>query len=304
MAVVVLIRNERTVSELADLLGLGRVDEALEIVERAAGRLGVAWNDSYVGAGQNTAEFLTRRVEGVLVNFDRVNFRAVAAMRENSLRLVREFGLEQRLATNQVLVDGIQEGLNPQAMARAFRDSIGLTHRQIRQVASYRRQLRDLDRTALRRELRDRRFDSTVDRAIRTRTPLTEARIERLVARYRERLLAHRARVIAETEALSVVHAGVTAMYQQAIESRDLDADQIIRVWHTRGDERVRSSHSRMDGQERALEIPFTSGNGFSLRHPGDFQAPASERIKCRCGVSTRIESVAELAPTATLIEI
>jgi uncharacterized protein with gpF-like domain len=298
LAVVELIRNDRTLAELADLLDRGRIDEALAITSPAATRLGSAWNDIYTTSGQSTANFLSRRVDGVLVEFDRIDSRTITAMRENSLRLVREFSLEQRRVANQVLINGINNGDSPRELARAFRNSIGLTQRQAQFIASYRSQLENLERTALRRALRDQRFDRTVERAIADRTPLTQGRVNQLVDRYQQRLVTFRAETIAQTEALAAVQEGNAALYLQAITSRDLEPNQVMRVWHTRGDERVRGSHAPMDGQQRPFAVPFTSGAGNSLDHPGDFRAPASERIRCRCGLSTLI-----LEPTAALAQ-
>ena len=159
-----------------------------------------------------------------MVDFDAINDRAVRLMRENKLRLVREFLDSQRAATQHALVEGVTEGLNPIAQARAFRDSIGLTSRQEAAVGNYRRLLQTGDRDALVRALRDRRYDPTVRRAIASDRPLTTSQIDRMVARYRERYIKYRSEVIARTESLKIVHQGNDEMYHQAVESGKLDA--------------------------------------------------------------------------------
>lgn len=303
LSVLALIRGSIDLDELAFLIDTGRLEEAFRIVGRAAGRLGLAYQQSFVRAGAETGEWLTREVAEVVIDFDQTNVRAVRRMQENQLRLVREFTEQQRRATQQALVRGITEGLNPREQARAFRESIGLTSTQERWVANYERQLRELDRGALQRRLRDRRFDTTVRRAISNDEPLTEQQIERMVQRYRERWRKHRSETIARTESLRSVHEGVDEMYTQAVEAGELQPDQFVRIWNTARDERVRTfnttggatSHASMHGQERPPGVPFTSGGGNSLMFPGDSSAPGIDTINCRCSVSTRILRLSEL---------
>lgn len=293
-AALVIVRNSVNLTELAGLLETGRFDEAFRVVSSAAARLGVTWADVYTVAGSQTGNWMTRDVGDIVIAFDQTHDRAVRIMRDNQLRLVREFTNQQSAATRQALVRGIQDGLNPIEQARAFRDSIGLTANQERWVENYRRSLSTLDRSALDRALRDRRFDPTVERAIEEGRPLTRAQIDRMVERYRERAIRYRSEVIARTESLKATHAGVREMYDQAIESGQLDPNQLVRIWNTAGDERVRempgdqTSHARMHNQERRWGEPFTSGAGNQAFDPGTFGV-AYEDIQCRCVVSTRI---------------
>lgn len=295
LAALLVVHNSISLDDLAILLEQGRFDEAFRVVGRAAARLGVTASEVYVNAAQDTAGFMTREIDEVVIAFDQTNTRAVRAMQENQLRLVREFTEQQRRTTQQALVRGIEEGLNPRDQARVFRDSIGLTQRQEQWVDNYRRNLNELDRRALDRALRDRRFDRTVEAAIRDGRPIPQDRIDKMVKRYRERMLKHRSEVIARTEALRSANAGVREMYTQAIEAGELDPRQMIRIWNTAGDERVRdfsngaqTSHASMHNQERQFGEPFTSGAGNQTLDPGSFGV-ASEDILCRCVVSARI---------------
>ena len=125
-----------------------------------------------------------------------------------------------------------------------------------------------------------------------------------MVERYRQRWVKHRAEVIGRTEALRSVHEGVDEMYQQAIEAGELQADQLIEIWNTARDERVRGSHAAMHLQERRPDELFTSGAGNLTRHPGGFGI-AAEDIQCRCAKSHRILSLDELPGSvgATILE-
>ena len=82
---------------------------------------------------------------------------------------------------------------------------------------------------------------------------------------------------------------GNREMYLQAFDDGDLHPDLLTNEWHTAKDERVRSSHRSMHGQQRGFDQPFVSGSGHTLRFPGDPDAPASETVQCRCSMSTRI---------------
>lgn len=289
--IVRLIRDAQTLTAIENLIAVGRWADALVVVETAMLQMGRTWQEAFATAGDDTA-LLIGNALNITVNFDTMNDYALNAMRQNTLRLVREFGAEQRLATREALEDGIRRGINPRQMAREFRDSIGLTRRQVQAVNNYRRLLESLDRDSLRRLLRDRRFDRTVLRAIEEGRPLSGKQIETMVERYRARYLKYRSEVIGRTEALRSVHAGADAMYSQAIADGTLQADALVRQWKTSRDERVRGSHRGMHDQQRPVGQPFMSGTGSLLRFPGDPDAPPSDTVQCRCAVTTRYKEV------------
>lgn len=281
-------QDAQTLDELAELIELGAYEEALErAARRGAVSLADAYAAVYVASGRDAAEFLSEALE-VVVGFDQVNERAVEHMQSSRLRMIREFTAEQRLATRVALEDGIARGVNPVEMARAFRGSIGLTARQQAAVVNYRRLLEQGSSEALYRQLRDARFDRTVARAIRDGKPLTAEQVDRMVARYGERYLKYRSEVIGRTEALRAVHAGTEETYRQAIDEGVVEPQQLRRKWVTARDERVRHSHSSLNGQERGIDEVWEAEGGV-LRYPGDPSAPASETVQCRCALSTRI---------------
>lgn len=270
-----------TLAELANLISNGRLEQALDEVVGAAGTLGGAWTRAYVAAGEGTSSFLGRALAEISLHFDGTNYRAVQAMRGNSLRLVREFTAEQRAATRQAIEAGVARGANPIEQARAFRESIGLTRFQERAVANYRRALESGSQDALGRELRDRRFDRTVQGAVDGDRVLTGKQVDTMVDRYRERYVRYRSEVIGRTEAMSAANEGAMESYRQAIENGVVDADQVERTWNTAEDSRVRDSHDAMDGQTVGADEPFTSGAGNLLLYPGDPSAPPEDRIQC-----------------------
>jgi len=293
LEVVGLIRNERTIEQLIVLLQSGNLQQALVSAEIAALRLGSMWGDVYVGSASETAGFVGSSLQ-TLVDFNRVNSRALSALELNQLRLVQGFTQQQVLATRTALAQGTALGLNPVQQARAFRDSIGLTPHQVEIVNNYRRKLENGDLSPLQNQLRDRRFDSSVRRAASGGRPLTQTQIDTMVGRYRDRWIKFRAETIARTEALDAVHQGNQEMYRQAIENGTLRADEVYREWSDSDDNRVRDTHMSMDGQRRGLTEPFLSPSGAQLMRPLDPNAPAEERIKCRCGILTRFTDTAK----------
>ena len=281
-------------SRLADLLEAGQLEVALAEARSMAAGFASGVSASYLTGAQTASQYIGTRLSR-FVRFDSVHELAVQHMRQNELRLVAGIVQEQRNVINAALTDGLRRGINPRETAREIRVSLGLTQRQFQAVQNYRRLLESGDTGALYRTLRDRRFDRTVRRAIKDGEPLSPSQIERMVSRYRERALKHRAEVIARTESLRSVHEGTQAAFQQAIAAGTLSKDQLMQRWVTARDSRVRDSHDGMHGQIRPMGEPFVTDFGNLLRYPGDSLAPASETIQCRCAVATRIVKSQEL---------
>lgn len=300
LAVVATIKDQMSLEQIAKLLQAGLIDEALVTAEVAALRMSSTFTEAFIISGDATAVVLGDALN-IIVEFDHLNRGALDVMTRNKLRLVEGFMEEQKAATREALIDGIQRGLNPIEQARNFRDSIGLTQYQQQIVNNYRRQLEALDRDLFDRALRDKRFDSTVRRAIENGTPLSQAQINHMVQRYTDKWVKYRSEVIARTESLRSVHAGNNEMYRQAVERGDLDGNDLVRTWDTSGRANVRDSHRAMHGQQRKMGELFLSGNGNALEYPGDDRAPASDTAQCVCAVTTRFSNAAKEAANAVL---
>ncbi len=289
LEMVQLMREQISLTKLIGLLEQGRVEQALGLLEAAANKLSVAWNQEFQRAGYSTAAHINAHVPVIDFSFDQTNFAAVEAMRMNRLRLIRNFTHQQRQTVRQALVAGIERGANPREQARAFRDSIGLTPYQDKIVRNYRENLLAGDTRALERELRDRRFDGSVSRAIEGQK-LPKPQIDKMVEGYRRRMVALRAETISRTEALRAVHEGVQQTYEQGVSLGIMDDAQLVRTWNTADDSRVRHSHRSMDGQQRRFREPFKTGNGASLMYPTDPSGPPEDTINCRCVVAVTMD--------------
>jgi len=287
------VTNDLDITTLSALLEAGKMAEALELVNTTSTAF---FNRTWVPAfneSASQASLYLQRQTGIRMVLDQItNFKAQAALQQNGLRLVRGFTAQQNEATMQAIQRSFTTGANPRATARAFRESIGLTARQEAAVANYRRSLESGTKASLGRALRDKRFDRTIDRMVRTGEPLSEEQIQRMTGRYRERMLKYRSETIARTESLRSVHQGQNEMYQQAMDSGQLQPDNTTQEWNTATDERVRDSHSAMHGQVTRFDEPFISGLGNQLMYPGDVAAPAEDTVQCRCAVGTRIKEI------------
>lgn len=160
-------------------------------------------------------------------------------------------------------------------MNRFLRDvqsstTAGLGARQREELSTYRQVLQGS-------------LNDSLDRG--ERVTLKPKEIEAQVKNFENRLIELRARTIARDYSSEAHNLGVTIAHQQA-QALGLIPNQ-KRKWLTSGDEKVRSSHSAMNGQVRGLLEPFISGNGYALMRPHDPNAPASETANCRCLVIT-----------------
>jgi hypothetical protein len=275
-------QSDEQVDAIADLIAEGRDEEALLVAGRFASTVASGASIVYVTSAQQTARFL-ERVTGLVIDYNHEHVRATRYLQDNNFRLVQNLTGEQTAVLRAVLVQGNRSGQNPRVTARQMLDSLGLTPRQEAAVENYRRLLEQGSARALRLALHDKRTKNIKD--------LTPEQIDKLVARYRARYIRYRAEVVARTEALRAVHAGVVEMYDQAIESGVLPPQELQRKWFTARDSRVRGHHVSMHGQLRPVNKPFVSGQGNLLMYPGDPSAPASDVVQCRCVVTTRFRT-------------
>lgn len=169
----------------------------------------------------------------IAFTFDALNPRTVEHAEQNRLDLVRQVSDDTRTAIRNAVAEGVAAGHPPDKIARAVRDSVGLTDAQAAFVRNYRAELESLDPGALDRQLRDARYDGTVKAAIDSGTALAPDRVDALVERYQDRWIRHRARVISRTETLNAANAGAGAAMRQARDRGDFGQATVIKKWMT-----------------------------------------------------------------------
>lgn len=209
----------------------------------------------------------------------------VQAVQEYSFNLIRDLSNETREAVRLAVTTAVSQGRPPAAIARDYKQTIGLTVKQEQSVQNYRRYLETLDRQALQRQSRDKRSDRTVERAIRDEKPLPKATIDKLVAAFRRKREAERSLTIARTESMSAMDLGQDLALEQSRGDGAL-VNNLIQFWNVTKDGRQRDAHDVVPSMN-SNGVPY--GGYFQtplgpLRYPRDRKyGTAANVINCRC---------------------
>lgn len=226
---------------------------------------------TFGGAAKAAGNMLPARVSTQL-SFNLFNPNSVSAIERYTFDLIREVTADTRQVVRQVLTRAFTEGGHPYEQARQIRGSLGLTAAQEKAVDNYRRALESGDRSALERALRDKRSDRAILRAIEEERTMSNARIDALVERYRDRYVKYRAETISRTESIRAASAGRRESWRQAKEQGLLDG--AMREWSTSSDDRVCALCDGLDGETAGLDEEFEGGVMDPPAH-----------VDCRCSV-------------------
>lgn len=300
---------------LVEALDLGDVEAAIRVlrIDQVAYRpLQEALRQAFIGGGAAVTGGMPalREPDGggrLVIRFDVRNPRAEAWLQRESSQLVTRIVEDQRQAIRQAVTAGMEAGTNPRTTALSIVGRVnpatgqrvggivGLTAQQEAFVRNARAELLSGDpaqmRAYLERTRRDARFDAAVRRAITEGRALTAAEADRLTARYADRLLALRGEVIARTETLAALNTAQREAFEQAIDSGGVARQDVRRVWRTAADERVRSSHQRLNGESVGMDEQFSNG----LLYPGEPGGAPEEVINCRCWADMRIDFLSNI---------
>lgn len=292
LAFVRTVKSDEVLREVNAFLAVGDIEGALAIVDTHIIRLSNILPKVIRDVGDTEANVLlsTLGVSSVGIAFDPTDTRAANMIRQNRLEFIAQTTEAQREATRQALTRAFEVGEGPRQTAIAFRDSLGLTGKQEKAVENYRSLLRGNSAQALERQLRDRRFDRSVQGAISRGEPLGEQQIDRMVTRYRERFVQFRAETVARTEGLRATSMARDEALRQTVEDTGTDETRVERTWKRTNDDRTRDHHDVMQNQKVGLNQSFIDGNGNSLRFPGDPSAPLDTTAQCRCLVTIRFK--------------
>ncbi|NMT33333.1 head morphogenesis protein [Stenotrophomonas maltophilia] len=324
------VRSQVQLDLLASLLQSGQVDAVLEALgfdgERfspLAEQVRQAFaTGAEVGMKELPTLSLRQQVRGrynpandtplLRFGFDMRNRGVESWLQSNSSRLITGVVEDQRVLVRQLLTRGMASGTNPRQTAlelvgrvgetgRRSGGVVGLTAQQAQFVANVRQQLASGDPSQMAeyfsRKRRDRRLDGIVSRAIKAGQPVAPADVDKIAARYADRLLALRGEMIARTESLTAMAAGREEAFRQQIESGRLAPENVEGTWSATGDDRTRHSHQAMNGQVRRFGEPFQTPSGALVRFPGDTSLGAGpeETIGCRCMKKYRVNMAAEV---------
>lgn len=174
--------------------------------------------------------------------------------------------------------NGIRDGVGPREVARNIRGILGLSTKQLETVENYRRSLEGGARSAvlkdaLGRELRDRRYDGTVAKAIKEGEQLPKEKIDKMVAAYTKKMVQHNAETVARTTALDAQKAAQDLSWKQAIEQGIVDKDKLYKTWIGVMDDRERPEHVAMEKETVPFDMPYSNGE----------MIPGESTWNCRC---------------------
>jgi predicted ABC-type ATPase len=329
------IVDNTILGDVIDAIVDGDVERAFQVLgfSEAAMRpltamIETAYETGGVLTGRTFPKYLNTPSGRAVFRFDVRNSRAEAYLRDQSSELVTRIADDTRVNIRNVLTTGMQDGRNPRNVAldiigridpttkQRVGGIVGLTKQQEAWSRNVREKLLDtrdyLERERLAHptaqptpgshpyfsyEMRDKRFDRTVEAAIRNGKPLPVDVVDKLVLRYKDNALKLRGEMIARTEALHSLNAAEWEATKQAVAMGATSESAVQREWDSAGDKRVRNTHKEMNGQRVGLNAPFVSPSGARLMHPGDTSlgAGADEVILCRCRVRTVIDWLADI---------
>lgn len=269
-----------------------------------------------VGDSFPTSRLVTPSGNSFTFTFDMRNPAVEAYLAQDSSQLVTLLTNEALQNVRTVLQRGAIAGDNPRTTAlnlvgridpvtkERIGGIIGLTKNQEIWSANMRTDLINLDSNYFSRELRDKRFDSVVRKAIDSETPLSDDIISKIITSYNNSLLKFRADNVARTETIQAMNAADFAAHAQLVATGAVTASAVEKLWDGVGDKRERWSHRQMDikygqpGSGVGLNEPFILPSGHRLMYPGDTSmgADGAETINCRCRVKAKVNWFAGLA--------
>ena len=236
----------------------------------------------------------------IAFRFDMAAPSAVQWIEKQSSELITEIVDDQIEMIKAQLANGLELGNNPRTTAlelvgrynpatgKRAGGTVGLTTQQAGWINNARNELLELDRNYFTRELRDKRYDSIVRKAIEDGKPLTKAQIENAITQMQSKALKYRGDVIARTESINALRAGQFQAVEQAMEKGELDSQDARKAWDATGDKRTRLDHFQMEANYKdgiPIEDEYIFPDGSKAMYPGDnsLGAPGKQLIQCRC---------------------
>lgn len=237
----------------------------------------------------------------VLFRFDMRNPAVEAELRQRSSELITRITEETREVVRANLERGMIAGRNPRNVAldiigrvdpktkKRIGGAIGLTPNQDRWVANARRYLTEGSANYLNLTLRDKRFDTVIQRYIDENRPVPRDTMEKALVSYKNKVLKYRGDMIARTEALSASSRSRYRAHKQLVDEGKIPARAIRKWWDATGDAVTRPSHRSLENstkkQPLELDEPYLTPSGAKMMHPHDrsLGAGAEEIVHCRC---------------------
>lgn len=251
----------------------------------------------------------------VVVRFDVTNPRAQRLIDTRSSEQITNIMENTRNAVRTLISAGYARGAGPNDIAldivgRINRTTgqreggiIGMTSQQVNAAVNLRERLASGVPSEMNKVLgmglRDKRFDSTILKAIEAGVAVDTNVIDRMYQSYVNNALRFRGEMIARTETGQAVLEASHEAFTQGLEKTGYTDNAVTKVWRTAGDNKVRDSHAELDGVEvRGMNGVFVSPlSGAKFIYPMDdsLGAGPEEIISCRCLAEYNIDFTAGL---------
>lgn len=289
------LKSEDSVKIIASFLEINREDLAIQYIEEQTDSfneillllflVGAAFEIGFLASSIIRS---AKTVNNKDLTENALQFNQMLASDKLALEVNRfksDLNESQRKLIYQVVAQGRVDGISPRLIAKKLAETLGMTEQQFLAVENYRRLLEGGSSEALKRELRDKRFDKTISRAIADKKPLTQEQIDRMVAAYRRRYIRYRSETMTRTVSGQIIEAGRDAAANQMLEKAGLQPGDMVKEWRSRRDDKVRYTHTHasLDGQKVKQNEYFISVSGARLLYPRDSSAPLKETVNCRC---------------------
>jgi hypothetical protein len=239
----------------------------------------------------------------VVVRFDVTNPRAQRLIDTRSSEQITNIMESTRNAVRTIISAGYARGAGPNDIAldivgRINRATgqreggiIGMTPQQVQAAVNLRERLASGDASEMSKVLgmglRDKRFDSTILKAIDEGAAIDAATIDRMYRNYINNALRFRGEMIARTETGQAVLEASHEAFTQGLEKTGYTDNAVTKVWRTAADKRVRDSHAELDGVEvhgmNGVFVSPVSGAQFIYPMDDSLGAGPGEIINCRC---------------------
>jgi hypothetical protein len=288
--------NERALIEAIAQRDLDAAVELLRFDDAILFPLQDAIRAAYVAGGTSVGETVPKSIAAGW-GFNGRHPRAERWIAQRGAELVQ--GIDQeRQAARAVILAGQEEGRGAQSIARDITGRlnpitgrreggiIGLTSEQTDYAISARGELTRLDPHYLTRKLRDTRYDPMVRKAIASGKPLSQADVDKITGRYKDRMLKRRGETISKTEAFTAQAAGRDEAYRQTLEKPGVEAVTVR--WQHNLSEKPRPDHVAMNGTVIDMGQTFDFDDA-QMRFPHDPAGGAKHSIGCRCIAVYRI---------------
>lgn len=303
------ITDRAKASRLAEIIQSEGTEAAmayLRITNADFGSLSAHMNAAYHEAGGIYAKsrLTLRGYRGSVYQWDATRYEIVQAGNDLIGRDITRISNDTRNAIANLIREGIGGGVRSRDLARLIVGELstsgyrvggvaGLNDVQRKWVMDYREKLLRLDPDYVSNTKRDRRFDPTINKAIREGKNLSKEQVDRYVARYAEGLRKSRATTIARTEMAGIVQ---LANYQAVLakaEDAGVDPWLIKKEWDHAGHSiNDRVQHVMMNGTTVVgMSTPFVMPDGTRMQHPHDNSLGAGSKhiVNCACRAVYRI---------------